>query len=1138
MLETSPVEAPRRRRLFGRLCHGVLWVCGGVLLLATLTLGAGIALFAHGPVELAAVDAAARDVLSDLAGPGGRSRLGSARLDWSWHDGLSVGVTDIGVDRGDSLGVDVPRATIRLAILPIFAGEIRPYALVFVDPRFRVDLSALTGPSAGAAAPTGAAPAAPVVPTSGEDHFRVAAEGLGSAVAGVAQAGRRAGLRTIGLSGGTVETIRRDPAGQIRHAFVEDVVADAAVDGPAGALDVAVSARGEVGRWTARLTLAEEGADRRRLEVTATDLGSRDLFGPPSPGFQVGMPFDTRFVFAFDLEGRFTGADLRTRAGAGMLRFGLEPDDELLIDEGELHLVWRPQSHDFAVVRASIGIGESALAFGGRVAPPASGDSRWTIELGLLNGRFGPRDVPGPAMVVDSADLDFVLDIDRRRLEIPRARARFAASGVDTAGVLDFSGPEPKLAMDLSFPPLTADQVKHAWPHWVAPEARRWFVDNVGAGRISDLAIRLDMPRMDHFETWPNDAVKLSGRFDGLRFHPFGNLPEITGAEGRLAIVDRHFEVQVERGGVATKTAKRPEVSLFRLFLPDMFTKTPKAAIRFQLAGEVPAVAEIVNAEPLAVLDQTGIKSEGLAGTAAVSAQIDLVLARHIDPAAIEWKVEAQIDRFSNTQPIQGRKFQDGKFKILADPKGTKITGRAQIEGIGTDIDLFEPNGGSRAGEKRDYRMVLDDAARQRLGIDLGGVVQGAIGLTVIQAPGNEARRRIEVDLGPARVVLAPFGWTKSGGVPAKAVFDQIDEDKGTRIENLVVDSEGLTVRGSLQFDKDKRLVGADLGKFALRKGDDAKVKVSRSGDGPITASFEGAAFDLRGLMLAQRKPSQSSGGEKGADFNLKLRIARLGGFNDTDIGDVVAEMQVRDGVPTSLQGSARASGGRSFTASLKPEGAGRRLTLGSDDAGSVASFLDLFDRIKGGTLVFSAFLPAPGQSQGNIRISDFRLLEEPKSGRVAAPQTSADGSRKIAVRRAEFDRSTDFDRAQAKFAMRDGVIDVTDIIAKGKSVGATASGQIDVSNQRVALTGTYIPAFGLNNLAGQIPIIGAITGAGSNGGLVGVTFRVSGAIDDPILEINPLSAIAPGIFRRIFEFQSEDTGPRVDPNAPTKITP
>ena len=50
---------------------------------------------------------------------------------------------------------------------------------------------------------------------------------------------------------------------------------------------------------------------------------------------------------------------------------------------------------------------------------------------------------------------------------------------------------------------------------------------------------------------------------------------------------------------------------------------------------------------------------------------------------------------------------------------------------------------------------------------------------------------------------------------------------------------------------------------------------------------------------------------------------------------------------------------------------------------------------------------------------------------------------------------------------------------------------------------------------------------------------RPVGPLDDPILAINPLSAVAPGIFRRIFEFQNEELPAQTgDPNAPTKITP
>ncbi|EHS53329.1 hypothetical protein PDO_4287, partial [Rhizobium sp. PDO1-076] len=38
--------------------------------------------------------------------------------------------------------------------------------------------------------------------------------------------------------------------------------------------------------------------------------------------------------------------------------------------------------------------------------------------------------------------------------------------------------------------------------------------------------------------------------------------------------------------------------------------------------------------------------------------------------------------------------------------------------------------------------------------------------------------------------------------------------------------------------------------------------------------------------------------------------------------------------------------------------------------------------------------------------------------------------------------------------------------------------------------------------------------------GLLGITFKLTGAVERPNLVINPLSIIAPGVFRQIFEFR------------------
>jgi len=61
------------------------------------------------------------------------------------------------------------------------------------------------------------------------------------------------------------------------------------------------------------------------------------------------------------------------------------------------------------------------------------------------------------------------------------------------------------------------------------------------------------------------------------------------------------------------------------------------------------------------------------------------------------------------------------------------------------------------------------------------------------------------------------------------------------------------------------------------------------------------------------------------------------------------------------------------------------------------------------------------------------------------------------------------------------------------------------------------------------LPIVGLFLG-GEKEGLVGITYEVVGHPGNPVLHINPISALAPGLLRKVFEFPaaggtSDDTG-------------
>jgi hypothetical protein len=94
----------------------------------------------------------------------------------------------------------------------------------------------------------------------------------------------------------------------------------------------------------------------------------------------------------------------------------------------------------------------------------------------------------------------------------------------------------------------------------------------------------------------------------------------------------------------------------------------------------------------------------------------------------------------------------------------------------------------------------------------------------------------------------------------------------------------------------------------------------------------------------------------------------------------------------------------------------------------------------------------------------------------------------------------------------------VRDVRAWGPALGITAKGQIDMDNSRMAMEGTVVPAYALNAVLGNIPVLGwLITGGEKGGGIIAFNYSMKGPTNDPSVTVNPLSALTPGFLRNLF---------------------
>ena len=114
--------------------------------------------------------------------------------------------------------------------------------------------------------------------------------------------------------------------------------------------------------------------------------------------------------------------------------------------------------------------------------------------------------------------------------------------------------------------------------------------------------------------------------------------------------------------------------------------------------------------------------------------------------------------------------------------------------------------------------------------------------------------------------------------------------------------------------------------------------------------------------------------------------------------------------------------------------------------------------------------------------------------------------------------RDRAFSDLSAPFVLRQGTFEFKEARASGTALGFTANGKIFRHADVVDLEGTVIPAYALNSAFGRIPLLGDLfTGGEKGGGIFAAAYTMTGPIEEPVVSVNPLSALAPGFLRNVF---------------------
>ena len=666
-----------------------------------------------------------------------------------------------------------------------------------------------------------------------------------------------------------------------------------------------------------------------------------------------------------------------------------------------------------------------------------------------------------------------------------------------------------KLGIVLADVPV--NKFESLWPPALSRGGRRWVLANVHDGMLDEAAVQLDLA-VDP-STRSAEVVSAHGtmRYHNATISYFDGLNPVRKVSGTAALDNKRLVFTPTGGSV-----KSVRVTGGSLQITDLGAPVEWLTVDLSLAGPIQDVLETIDAKPLRYAHDIGVDPARVAGRTEANLHFKLPLLKDLKLDQVQYAVKASLSGAAIASVAMNRNLTDGNFALEITRPGAHLRGTSRFDGVPLSIDanlFFKPTDGARAR----YRVALtvDDEQRRRLAFDfLPDRVDGPVGidLTYWTLDAAHAQAQAALDLGSTGLSVAEAGWKKPPGAPAGArlVLD-LRNEQVTRLRDIEVKAAGLDGKFAVALEPETgRIDRVDVQRLVIAD-DDVSGSVARRREGGWQVALHGRALDLSHWMNDPHKNSWVADGP----LHIDAHLGRLIVGPQREVRDVAARLSREGADWRAAQFDGRFPNGRGLSLQSAALAGGRSLTVRSDDLGSTLSLLDITDSIIGGQVTVTGQTVDKGGKQvvvGHIEGTDYDLVRAPLFARILSlPSFSGAGSMLTGS-------GIPFSTLRGDFAYGEDHLVLDKLLAYGGAIGVTGNGVVDLGRDRLDLQGTIVPAYALNSIIGNIPVIGSLLLGGEGQGLFSANYRVTGSSVEPKVSVNPLSALAPGFLRRLFQ--------------------
>jgi len=696
-------------------------------------------------------------------------------------------------------------------------------------------------------------------------------------------------------------------------------------------------------------------------------------------------------------------------------------------------------------------------------------------------------------------------------------------SGNATVG---FMGETPSVKGEGKTDGISVAALKQFWPYFIGGAARQWVHSHVAKGWITNGTVKADIPsgvlfRLSKGKTFSPEQFTIKTSMKDLSFRAFGKMPNITDSIGDVRLEGMKISAAIKDGYVEGFEKKDVQIRSGSFVTNNFADPKRVAKTKLTLDGDVRSIARISDREPLRVMNRMKVVPDQFSGKMHADIVADFPLGKPLTYGDIQWNVLMDLENAKSSKKLGNRSIEKANILIDANPSSANVSGVAVVDGVKTRLSLIEPIGKSgKVKRKRIVTSTLTEKDRERLGINLSPVLYGNVDIEVTE---QGSQQFYKVDLTKARVEFPWVGWSKGEGIPAKGSFVLSRKKEIFSLKNLNFSGNGFGAKGDIVVSK-KGLLSANLKGLKLNDGDDISLKVKLT-DNVYNINAAGLSYDARGIMNTLIYESNFEQAQGGRSVNLVANFGRVMGFEGRYIENVLMLYESRKGKLRKLDLRGTDQNARSYSVQANRAEGKTYFNIKSDNAGNALAFTNIYTKMRSGFLDAKLVQADKGPYIGPVQVTDFTLVNEPRLAGIV----SSKGGQTIITERGELPIRTNtsgekvikFQLAQSQIEKGKGYMNVKDAVIRSNQVGMSMNGVLYDANDRMNITGTYMPANAVNLAVSTIPILSQLFSNGRDNALIGITYKLEGKRSNPKLLVNPLSVVAPGVFKKVFEFKN-----------------